>query len=115
MDQILGRSSQDKLKVPNHGGPSLTTQKRRAINLASKINGWGSDLDFKVRPGIPRDQAPDLGVEDLYINVEQQKPHFKIFKSTEHGRLTPVFGTSCPPRGLSGLIRDFAFNFSEGR
>ena len=26
-------------------------------------------------------------------------PQVKIHKSTEHGRLTPVFGTSCPPHG----------------
>jgi hypothetical protein len=39
----------------------------------------------------------------------------RVHKSTEHGKLTPVFGNACPPRGLSGLIRDFAYNFSEGR
>lgn len=27
----------------------------------------------------------------------------------------PVFGTSCPPSGLGGHMRDFAYNFSEGR
>ena len=33
----------------------------------------------------------------------------------EHARLTPVFGTSCPPRGLSGVLRDVGYKFSEGR
>jgi hypothetical protein len=26
-----------------------------------------------------------------------------------------VFGTSCPPRGLSGRLRDIAYRYSEGR
>ena len=51
----------------------------------------------------------------LYPPIEQQVPKVKIHKSTEHARLTPVFGTSCPPRGLSGLLRDYAYTLSEGR
>jgi len=61
------------------------------------------------------DKAPGIGVEQLYPVLEQQVPRGKVHKSTEHGKLTPVFGNACPPRGLSGLIRDFAYNFSEGR
>ena len=61
------------------------------------------------------DKAPDIGVEQLYPVLEQQVPRGKVHKSTEHGKLTPVFGNACPPRGLSGLIRDFAYHFSEGR
>jgi hypothetical protein len=64
---------------------------------------------------VPRDKAPQLGVEWLYPPITQQVPKFKIHKSTEHGKLTPVFGTSCPPSGLSGRIRDFGYRFSEGR
>jgi hypothetical protein len=30
--------------------------------------------------------------------------------------LTPVFGTSCPPKGVSGMLRKYAYQrFSEGR
>lgn len=37
-------------------------------------------------------------------------------RSIEHAFLTPVFGTSSPPRGLSGVIRKYAYRrFSEGR
>jgi hypothetical protein len=64
---------------------------------------------------VPRDKAPQLGVEKLYPPIEPQVPHVKIHKSTEHGKLTPVFGTSCPPSGISGRIRDYAYTFSEGR
>jgi len=115
MEQTLGSSSEDVLGRPVRGGRALTTQERQHIDHSSTIKGWGSDLDPKVRPGVPRDRAPQLGGEWLYPPIQQQVPHIKIHKSTEHGRLTPVFGTSCPPRGLSGMILDFGYTFSEGR
>lgn len=115
MKQVLGKSSEDVLAVPRHGGRALTTAERRELDLSGKIQGWGSDLDPGVRPGVPMDKAPDLGVEVLYPDFEQQIPRKKVHKSTEHARLTPVFGNVCPPRGVSGRIRDYAFNFSEGR
>jgi hypothetical protein len=115
MEQLIGSSSQDVLRRPVRGGRSLTTAERESIDLSSRIKGWGSDLDPRVRPGVPRDKAPQLGVEHLYPPIKQQPPLVKIHKSTEHGRLTPVFGTSCPPAGLSGRIRDFGYKFSEGR
>jgi hypothetical protein len=64
---------------------------------------------------VPRDKAPTIGHELLYPPIEEQIPTIKIHKSTEHGRLPPVFGTSCPPAGLSGRIRDAAYHHSEGR
>jgi hypothetical protein len=34
----------------------------------------------------------------------------------EHKFLTPVFGTSCPPKGLSGALRKLSYRkYSEGR
>jgi hypothetical protein len=115
MDQRVRSSSEDILAEPIPGGRALTTQQRQSCDLSSRIKGWGSDLDPAMRPGVPRDKAPELGGEDLYPDIEQQVPRVKIHKSTEHGRLTPVFGTSCPPTGLSGRIRDFAYQFSEGQ
>ena len=95
---------------------SLTTDEKKELNLDEKIIGWGADLNPSKRPGVPRDKAPEIGVETLYVNsIEQQIPRHKIHRSTEHMRLTPVFGTSCPPSGLSGAIRDFAYTYSEGR
>jgi hypothetical protein len=93
----------------------LTTQERQRTDRSDTIKGWGSDLDPKMRPGVPRDKAPEIGVELLYPAIPQQVPRTRIHQSTEHGKLTPVFGTSCPPSGLSGRIRDLAYRFSEGR
>ena len=115
MEQKLGSSSEDVLKKPLRGGYNPPTEKRRDLDLSDEIFGWGIDLDPAVRPGVPRDQARMIGSDQLYPAFEQQVPPFEIFKSTEHARLTPVFGTSCPPSGLSGLIRAQAYKLSEGR
>ena len=115
MDQRVSSSSEDILAKPIPGGYSLSTEQRRSVDLAGRIKGWGSDLDPATRPGVPRDKAPEIGVESLYPRFQRQVPKVKIHKSNEHGKLTPVFGTSCPPQGLSGAIRDFAYRFSEGR
>jgi hypothetical protein len=115
MEQILGSSSDDVLARPVPGGVALTAEERRSIDLADRIAGWGSDLDPARRPGVPRDAAPDIGIEALYPQITRQVVPHRIHKSTEHGQLTPVFGTACPPRGLSGRIRDYAYRLSEGR
>lgn len=115
MEQTLGSSTQDVLEPPIQGGRSLTTAERRSIDLSRRIPGWGSDLDPARRPGVPRDKAPDIGPETLYPPIPRQLSRTTIHKSTEHGQLTPVFGTSCPPSGLSGRMRDFAYHYSEGR
>jgi hypothetical protein len=116
MEQTLGSSSQDVLNPPvRTPGRALTTLERQSVDRAGEIKGWGSDLDPKVRPGVPRDKAPNIGVEKLYPPIEPQVPRSKIHKSTEHGRLTPIFGTSCPPAGLSGRLRDIGYKYSEGR
>lgn len=115
MEQALGKSSDDVLAAPRSGGRSLTSSERRTIDLSSKIVGWGSDLDPAVRPGVPMDKAPDAGIETLYPDFAQQVPRRRVHKSTEHAKLTPVFGNVCPPRGLSGKIRDVAYGLSEGR
>lgn len=94
---------------------SLTTDERKSLDLSSKIKGWGADLDPSVRPGVPRDKEPMLGPDQLYPPIDQQVPYVMIHKSTEHLRMTPIFGSTCPPKGLSGMMRNFAFKFSEGR
>jgi len=113
--QTLGSSTDDHLQPPIPGGTALTGAERRTVDHSATIAGWGSDLDPNVRPGVPRDKAPDIGAEMLYPDIEPQRPPHRIHKSTEHGQLTPVFGTSCPPLGMSGKLRDAGYRWSEGR
>ncbi|OFZ19574.1 MAG: hypothetical protein A2X94_14095 [Bdellovibrionales bacterium GWB1_55_8] len=83
--------------------------------LRTRIPGWGADLDPRNRPAVPREKAPPQGTGAHWEEPERQVAKVKILVSSEHKGLTPVFGTSCPPKGLSGKVREFAFRFSEGR
>jgi hypothetical protein len=84
--------------------------------LEKTIVGWGADLDPRNRPSYPKEKL-DLAISGAHWHFpERQVPHFAREKSTEHKYLTPVFGTTCPPKGLSGVIRRFAYRrYSEGR
>ncbi len=83
--------------------------------LRARIPGWGVDLDPKDRPSVPRERFdPDLNGAHWDF-PERQPEKWPRERSIEHQFLTPVFGTSCPPRGLSGVVRRYAFRYSEGR
>src|SRR4051794_7345878 len=86
-----------------------------SINLSSKIKGWGVDADTVNRPGVPRERQPINKTGVARPDVEQQDVTVRIHHSTERPGITPIFGTSCPPKLLSGLMRDFAYRYSEGR
>jgi len=84
--------------------------------LRKLIPGWGADLDPSDRPSVPRERAPAPAPGAHWRIPEQQEQRWPRERSIEHMRLTPVFGTSCPPRGLSGAIRRHAYaRYSEGR
>jgi hypothetical protein len=76
------------------------------------INGWGADLDPQVRPAVPKERTPPRFI-DVQGDMEHQPQTVRVFHSTERPGLTPVYGTTCPPSGVSGLIRAGAFRFSE--
>jgi hypothetical protein len=71
------------------------------------------DLDPADRPSFPKEALQDTGAH--WDFPERQQPRGPREKSTEHKFLTPVFGTAQPLRGLSGVIRRYAYTFSEGR
>jgi hypothetical protein len=84
--------------------------------LRARIPGWGADLDPNDRPAVPRLQRPDDLTGAHWEFPERQPEKWPRERSIEHKFLTPVFGTSCPPRGLSGLMRKYAYkSYSEGR
>lgn len=76
------------------------------------IQGWGADLDPKNRPSYPRELPSS--VDTLRGDVKHwQQPTQKIHLSNEHPNLPPAFGETCPPSGLSGMLRDYAYQFGE--
>lgn len=85
-----------------------------AAALMARIPGWGADLDPKDRPSVPREK---LGIPTgaRWDFPERQPENRPRERSVEHAILPPVFGTSTPPRGLSGTIRRHAYKYSEAR
>jgi hypothetical protein len=84
--------------------------------LRARIPGWGVDLDPKDRPSVPKLQFHDDLSGAHWEFPERQPERWPRERSIEHKFLTPVFGTTCPPRGISGAIRKLAYaRYSEGR
>ncbi len=81
----------------------------------SHIKGWGIDADPKNQPTYPMKKY--TGDDHRRLNYErppQQPVNVEILHSNERPDVTRVFGTSVPPSGLSGMIRRYAFKYSEG-
>lgn len=84
--------------------------------LRARIPGWGADLDPNNRPAVPRERFDPAATGAHWELPEQQLQTWPRERSLEHQRLTPVFGTSTAPQGLSGAMRHYANRrFSEGR
>ncbi len=80
----------------------------------SQIKGWGVDADPKNDPTYPMKQRNN-GEHAGYTwqRPTQQSETVEVLHSNERPNLSAVFGTSVPPAGLSGMIRRFAFKYSE--
>jgi len=80
------------------------------------IKGWGIDADPKNDPTYPmkphRTDAEQTGYS--WERPTLQAETVEVLQSNERPNLTAVFGTSTPPSGLSGMIRRYAFRYSEG-
>ncbi|HYH49630.1 MAG TPA: hypothetical protein VEG38_08785 [Acidimicrobiia bacterium] len=85
--------------------------------LAARIPGWGVDRDPEDRPSVPREQFFEPSEIGAHWELPESQPEkWPRERSIEHERLPPVFGTSCPPQGLSGMMRRFAYaRYSEAR
>jgi hypothetical protein len=97
--------------TPEKPKPAETSDELRA-----RIPGWGVDLDPRDRPAVPQEKFDPEFSGAHWEFPERQPEKWPRERSIEHKFLTPVFGTSCPPRGLSGKIRRLAYaRYSEGR
>jgi hypothetical protein len=78
------------------------------------IQGWGADLDHANRPAYPRERRPNR-LEGIHWHEppQQQTQDVEVLRSNERPAMTPLFGSTVPPAGVSGRMRRFAFRFSE--
>lgn len=80
----------------------------------SHIKGWGIDADPKNDPTYPMKRRTDAEQQGYSWQRPTQQPvNIEVLHSIERPNVSAVFGTSTPPSGLSGMIRRFAFKYSE--
>jgi hypothetical protein len=80
----------------------------------SQLPGWNIDNDPENDPTYPmRTRTPDDHKGYSWERPTQQPINIEVLHSIERPNITAVFGTSVPPSGLSGVIRRFAFKYSE--
>ncbi len=85
------------------------------INNKDTIQGWGIDMDPRDRPAYPMwNRTENTGSHYTEETIPMQEIKFKELQSIEVPEMTPVFGQTVPPTGLSGMIRKFAFQYGEG-
>jgi hypothetical protein len=73
--------------------------------------GPAVDLNPRNRPGVPMEKAAEP-LPGSREPIEPQHSDVKVLKDP-HRPVTPVFGTAQPPTGLSGLLRRFAYGYSD--
>lgn len=78
------------------------------------VTGWGADLDPADRPSVPKMKPSNVKALRGDDPPPIQQTDVKIHRSIEHVGKVPVVGTTCPPKGLSGVLRDHAYKYSEG-
>jgi hypothetical protein len=80
--------------------------------LRQRVPGWGVDLDPADRPSVPQEREADPALGEIACQPGGEGRE----RSIEHLAMTPVFGTRQPTRGVSGVIRRYAYrSFGEGR
>ncbi|MDO7884608.1 hypothetical protein [Hymenobacter cheonanensis] len=80
----------------------------------SQLPGWNIDADPENDPTYPmRTRTPDDHKGYSWERPTMQPVTIEVLQSIERPGITAVFGTSMPPSGLSGVIRRFAFKYSE--
>lgn len=88
---------------------------RKIADSHKDIPGWGMDADPANNPTYPMKRYTGADHDRLkYERAPQQVENIEILQSNERPEITSVFGTSVPPSGLSGILRRYAFRFSEG-
>jgi hypothetical protein len=83
-------------------------------NNYKQIPGWGVDADPENEPTYPMKKY--TGDDHKRLNWDrpiQQPASVEVLKSNERPNLSAVIGTSTPPSGLSGMLRRYAFKYSE--
>jgi hypothetical protein len=88
----------------------ITTQ---SSNNEAAVPGAAIDANRARRPGVPMETEPRPVGSAHWAAPERQTDPGNVLKRRGLSELTPVFGTSVAPRGISGAIRRAAYDLPE--
>ena len=71
------------------------------------------DASQTQRPGVPMERRPAPAGQPSWSEPERQPHRPGLTRRVELDRMTPVFGTAQPPRGLAGALRRIAYQIPE--
>lgn len=92
------------------------TLEPRGETAASTARPTAVDADPARRPGVPEEAPPHPAPGAHWQTPVRQQAGSEVhLHRVGLPRLTPVFGTAQPPRGLSGVMRRFAYTFPDHR
>jgi hypothetical protein len=90
--------------------------KEKDLKKYTSIKGWGIDADAKNDPTYPmKHRTNEEHKGYTWDRPTLQKQHEEVLHSNERPNVSAVFGTTLPPKGLSGWIRRMAFRYSENQ
>jgi hypothetical protein len=93
-----------------------TEKLQKTTGKYDHIPGWGIDADPENEPTYPyKTYTGDDHNRLNYKRPVQQEINIEKLHSNERPSVSAVFGTTCPPSGVSGMLRRYAFTFSEGQ
>lgn len=92
--------------------PTRETAAAADMNVAGEAT-HGVDLPLENRPGVPMRADPHLLPHVQPGEPARQRSDEKHLRRKGLDRLTPVYGTAQPPRGVSGMIRRMAYEIPE--
>ena len=78
------------------------------------VPGAAIDATRDRRPGVPMENLPPRPAGAAHWREPERQPDPGwVLKRKGLPELTPVFGTSVPPRGLSGAMRRAAYRIAD--
>jgi hypothetical protein len=97
-----------------HPQATTTSNPRTTKSQPPPVLGAGIDAAPSRQPGVPMELRLPRPVGNAHWDKpERQMDPGYILKRKDLPELTPVFGTSVPPRGLSGWMRRRAYALPE--
>jgi hypothetical protein len=108
------------METPMDPTPTVTTPDQvqrksgfQAVQPPNRPQYWGIDRDASRRPGVPRMREPRPWPNTRFPPERQSGTPAVPKHARPNKPFPPVFGTSCPPRGLSGAIRIMAYRLPD--